>query len=88
MAGPRELWTHPLGHDQYFFASYATADRRQSYETEDLDFWLMLKCTSACANLLIKFTTNLTCLNFIKTSSTFNSVNPTNTGIINFKFEF
>ena len=24
MVAPRELGTHPLGHDQYFFASYAT----------------------------------------------------------------
>ena len=26
MVAPRELGTHPLGHDQYFFASYATAN--------------------------------------------------------------
>ena len=25
MVAPRELGTHPLEHDQYFFASYATA---------------------------------------------------------------
>ena len=24
MVAPRELGTHPLGHDQHFFASYAT----------------------------------------------------------------
>ena len=27
MVAPRELGTHPRGHDQYFFASYATIDR-------------------------------------------------------------
>ena len=29
MVAPRELGTHPQGHDQYFFASYATGHSSQ-----------------------------------------------------------
>ena len=40
MVAPRELGTHPLGHDQYFFASYATDP----------------SCISVCQNVAILYT--------------------------------
>ena len=35
MVAPRELGTHPLGHDQYFFASYATVFKFHTRMTKE-----------------------------------------------------
>ena len=42
MVAPRELGTHPLGHDQYFFASYATGKQYISAKAQSAFFTVVL----------------------------------------------